>query len=185
MSTETSTDTTTSEAPPDADPAEPQQDPADDQATGPNGAVEPDDAEESPEGPGDSDDGKQDREAARYRRQLRAAEAERDALRSQVEGYHRAEVERLAGARGLIDPLDVWASGVSLDQMLTDAGAVDTARVEKVVADIAQSRPHWVRSAAAPASAVTSAGKPGHSDSDATTTWKGVFDRTLHGSDAD
>ncbi|NOQ62087.1 hypothetical protein [Mycolicibacterium fortuitum] len=39
-----------------------------------------------------SEDPKTDREAAKYRRQLRDTEAERDRLLTQVEGYHRAEV---------------------------------------------------------------------------------------------
>lgn len=180
MMTETPTDTTTYDAGEEADSVEQQQDPTDEQANEENSSFEPDGTDDDQE-----PDDKSDREAAKYRRQLRAAEAERDKLRATVEGYHRAEVERIAKARGLIDATDVWASGVSLDQMLTDAGAVDTGRVEKVVADIAQSRPHWVRSAAAPASVVTSRDKPGHGDSDTTATWKGVFDRVRSGADAD
>ena len=34
---------------------------------------------------------------ARYRRELRAAESERDTLREQVQGLQRAEAERLSG----------------------------------------------------------------------------------------
>ncbi|OBB76810.1 hypothetical protein [Mycobacterium sp. 852014-52144_SCH5372336] len=193
MSTETSTDTTASDSPAVTDHGEPQQDSTTEPDTSDTPDTtdeapadqEPDDASE-PDGDQEPDDKGGDREAARYRRQLRAAEAERDRLRSQVETYHRSEVERLAGSRGLIDPSDIWASGVSLDQMLTDAGQVDPARVDRVVNDLRVSRPHWVRSAAAPASAVTSAGKPGHGDGGGTTaTWKGVFDRALTGADAD
>jgi hypothetical protein len=40
------------------------------------------------------------REAASYRRRLRHAEAERDDLRGRLEGYERAEVERIARDAG-------------------------------------------------------------------------------------
>ena len=76
----------------------------------------------------DPDEPKTDREAAKYRRQLRDTEAERDRLLSQVEGYHRAEFERLASSR-LIDGSDVWAGGLQLDDVLADDGSVDPARV--------------------------------------------------------
>ena len=45
-------------------------------------------------------------------RQLRDSEAERDRLRATVEGYQRAEVERLAAAK-LHDGADVWRHGVT------------------------------------------------------------------------
>ncbi|WP_178360553.1 hypothetical protein [Mycolicibacterium hippocampi] len=128
----------------------------------------------------DSDAPKADREAAKYRRQLRDTEAERDRLLTQVEGYHRAEVERLASSR-LIDGSDVWAGGVALDSLLNDAGQVDPARVAQAVRDLAQTRPHWCRSAAAPASMVTSAGKPDTSGDQPATTWSDAFTRFRSG----
>jgi hypothetical protein len=102
------------------------------------------------------DDPKADREAAKYRRQLRDTEAERDRLATQVEGYHRAEAERLAASR-LIDASDLWASGVKLADLLADDGSqVDPARVAQALRSIEQVRPHWCRQRGVPASMVTS-----------------------------
>lgn len=70
----------------------------------------------------------------RYRLELRATEAERDALAQRVERMQRAEVERLA-ADGLSHPADLFAmSGNDLADYLTEDGNVDA---EKVAADVA------------------------------------------------
>ncbi|BBX69014.1 hypothetical protein [Mycolicibacterium psychrotolerans] len=131
----------------------------------------------------ESEEPKADREAARYRRQLRDTEAERDRLATQVESYHRAEVERLASSR-LIDARDFWAGGATLDSLLNDAGQVDPVRVAQAVRDLAASRPHWCKNAAAPAGSVTpGARKPDTSGDDdaSTTTWGDVFTRARTG----
>ncbi|MDW5610664.1 hypothetical protein [Mycolicibacterium sp. D5.8-2] len=139
-----------------------------------------DDSVENGSQVGESEDPKTDREAAKYRRQLRDTEAERDRLLTQVEGYRRAEVERLAGSR-LIDGSDVWAGGLQLTDVLADDGSVDPALVRQAVAALAQSRPHWCRQVAAPASAVTSAGKPDASGDQRAATWSDVFTRARSG----
>ena len=82
------------------------------------------------------DDGRGDgpgREAAKYRRRLRAAEAERDRLSEQVGALQRAEVERLATADDL-RPAALWASGAELADLLTADGTVDEAKVSAAVA---------------------------------------------------
>ena len=61
---------------------------------------------------------------ARYRRQLRDAEAERDTLRGQVETLQRAEAERVAAAH-LARPEGLWAAGTALPDLLDDEGDVD------------------------------------------------------------
>lgn len=74
------------------------------------------------------------REAARYRRRLRATEAERDGLRAQVESLQRAEVERVARTDGhLTRPSALWASGVSLADLVAQDGTVDRERVMTAV----------------------------------------------------
>lgn len=71
------------------------------------------------------------REAARYRRQLRQTESERDTLRERLTALQRAEVERLAGTTGakLAAPSAIWADGVQLDDLLDQDGRVDPERV--------------------------------------------------------
>lgn len=78
------------------------------------------------------DDGKPGREAARYRRQLREAEAERDELRGQVETLRRAQAEKLAQAQGLTAAA-LWSSGVSLEDLTAEDGTIDPASVTVAV----------------------------------------------------
>lgn len=86
--------------------------------------------------PEPADDGPQDgrddsREAAKYRRRLRDAEAERDALKGRLEAIQRQHVEHLAQSVGRIRPGALWASGVTLDMLLDGNGNVDAAKVEQ------------------------------------------------------
>lgn len=76
------------------------------------------------------------REAAKYRRRLREAEAERDAAQGATEAAQRALVEHLAATVGRIRPEALWASGVELSALLDDAGNVDAERVSEA-ADVA------------------------------------------------
>lgn len=72
---------------------------------------------------------KENREAAKWRRQLRETETERDSLRSRVEAMQRAEVERLAGDR-LAKPESLWKTeGVALADLLGEDGQVDADKV--------------------------------------------------------
>ncbi|EID80804.1 MULTISPECIES: hypothetical protein [Rhodococcus] len=79
-------------------------------------------------------------EAARYRRQLRDTEAERDALTAKVEAFQRAEVERLAGELAQAgDLFDV--GGVELADLLDENGEVNTEAVATKIAELLESRP--------------------------------------------
>lgn len=147
--TDTSTaDTSTTEnagAPRDGAPPAPE--PAAEQASGDQAAPAADsgqDTAEAPAGDGsddqddaeDQDDdagGKGNKEAARYRRRLRDAEAERDALKATVESLQRAEVDRLATDAGL-RPAALWANGAEVGELLADDGTVDAARVAAAIA---------------------------------------------------
>lgn len=81
----------------------------------------------------DQDDGHTaSRREARYRVQLREAEAERDQLRANVEALQRAEVERIAGTQ-IQKPGALWSAEVQLADMLDDAGTVDPAKVKSAV----------------------------------------------------
>jgi hypothetical protein len=81
------------------------------------------------------------REAAGYRRRLRETETERDQLRTRLEGYERAEVERLAGDAGLQVPADVWTFGATLDTLRGEDGGIDTEAVSGLVGEIVKDRP--------------------------------------------
>lgn len=76
----------------------------------------------------------QSKREARYRVQLREAEAERDQLAATVEALQRSEVERIAG-KTIKQPAALWAAGVALADLLGDDGRVDTAKVESAAAD--------------------------------------------------
>lgn len=87
--------------------------------------------------------GKASREAAKYRTQLRKAEAERDALATRLDGMQRAEVQRLAaGPGGLADGADVWA-GLELADALDESGQVDPERVKAAVSALLAGKPHY------------------------------------------
>jgi hypothetical protein len=83
-------------------------------------------------------------EAASRRRQLRAAEAERDQLREQIDLYDRQTVERIATGR-LADPADAWLAIGSLDELRGEDGVLDEAKVGAGLDRIVQERPHWAK----------------------------------------
>src|SRR5699024_3893613 len=68
-------------------------------------------------------------EAAKYRTQLREAEAERDTLRQQITAMRTAEIERLAGQH-IAKPDALWRTGTTIDELLTEDGTIDAAAVE-------------------------------------------------------
>lgn len=66
------------------------------------------------------------KEAAKYRRQLREVEAERDTLRSAVDTFRRQQVEDIAARQfNVSKPAAVWASGVTVDALLGPDGTLD------------------------------------------------------------
>jgi hypothetical protein len=81
------------------------------------------------------------REAAGYRRRLRETESERDDMRTRLERYERAEVERLAGDAGLQVASDVWQFGATLDTLRDENNAIDADAVSGLVSEIVKDRP--------------------------------------------
>lgn len=81
-------------------------------------------------------------EAAKYRRRLREAEAERDALRDTVATMQRADAERIA-ASSLVTPGDLFAAGTDLADLLDDTGTLDADKVTSRCAELVAERPHW------------------------------------------
>lgn len=89
-----------------------------------------------PESDPDDDTGLSRRDI-RYREQLRAAEAERDTLRTTVETMQRREVERLA-AEHVVKPAALWTAGTELANLLGEDGTVDPEKVATAAADARQ-----------------------------------------------
>jgi hypothetical protein len=87
-------------------------------------------------------------EAAKWRRQLRSVEVERDQLAAQLDATHRVMVETEAAAR-FVEPRDVWAL-TSIDAMRGDDGLVDLERVQAEFERIEGDRPHWKKPPPAP-----------------------------------
>lgn len=80
-------------------------------------------------------------EAAKYRRRLRATEAERDILATQVEELRKAEILRLAG-ENLSVPGDIFTlGGAAISDLLDDAGMVDREKVSATVDALIGARP--------------------------------------------
>lgn len=105
----------------------------------------PQETAEAPEAPDAAEDQQQEQEAekpsnreARYRRQLRETEAERDTLRGRVEALQRGEVARLAAAEE-IKAEALWASGAQLADLLAEDGTVDAAKVDAAIKAAAES----------------------------------------------
>jgi hypothetical protein len=109
----TATDNTTTE--------EPTEEPTEAQPTD----AAPDPTDDSTD-PGEAKAG---REAAKYRRQLRETEAQRDILQTRVDSAQRGFVDHLAETVGRIKPAALWASGADLGALLDASGNVDTKAV--------------------------------------------------------
>jgi hypothetical protein len=80
-------------------------------------------------------------EAARYRVQLREAEAARDALAERVTGYQRKECE--AAVANLLDvPGDLWDIGqADVSAFYNDDGTLNEAEVQAAAAALIDQRP--------------------------------------------
>lgn len=118
-------------------------------------------------------------EAARYRRQLRDTETERDTLRGRVEGFQRAEAERLA-AGDLATASDLWLFGLELSEVLDDAGEVDPDAVRAAAQKITTERPRLGRArraGTARGGAAMGQGRSGHGGTGQSgTTWGKLLD---------
>ncbi len=96
-----------------------------------------DDSEPSPMVDDDAESESPNAEAAKWRRQLRETEAERDTLTSQVEALQRQQIEAQVAAAG-VKPAALWKTS-ELSTLLAEDGtvnaqlvaaAIDTARNE-------------------------------------------------------
>lgn len=81
-------------------------------------------------------------EAAKWRRKLRDAEAERDALAERLAAHDRAAVEAAVADR-MIRPADLWLTGVEVADLLDDDGNVDAEKLTECLDGLLEERPHW------------------------------------------
>jgi hypothetical protein len=107
----------------------------------------PDPTETGPSGGTDDDHGG-NAEAAKWRRQLRATEVERDELKQRWDTRNRADVEKLA-AEMFADPSDVWAV-TSLEQMQNDEGLIDPDKAGAELQRVLAEKAHWAKPAPVP-----------------------------------
>ncbi|MDZ7883609.1 MAG: hypothetical protein U5N53_12140 [Mycobacterium sp.] len=98
---------------------------------------------------GGEDRGAASREAAKYRRQLRDAEAardqaaaERDQLGERLAALHRRQAETLAREH-LADGADMFRDGLELAALLDDDGNLDPAKVTAAAKAARKAHPHW------------------------------------------
>lgn len=96
----------------------------------------PEAAPDDSEAPEDDQEDSPGKEAAKYRRKLRAAEKERDTLAETVTAMRRAEVERLASGQ-VMNPAALWSAGVELGDLLGEDGTPDEAKVRAAVGEAA------------------------------------------------
>lgn len=124
------------------------------------------------------DDNKAGREAAKYRRQLREVETERDGLREALDAVHKARVADFLKVAHTLTPAALWAAGITLDDVRGEDGQVALDLVQQAAAAAAKKLGVQGRIPSAPPAAGVQgrmgvpigAGQPGP-------TWQGV----LHG----
>ncbi|MGI9079742.1 MAG: hypothetical protein ACR2GF_02790 [Acidimicrobiales bacterium] len=112
-------------------------------ATGDDPTTQPDPAEGKPE---TADEPTGNAEAARYRRRLRDAEAERDTATAALDLARRQLVERAASevtSARLGDPSDLWRAGAELADLVDEAGAADSEKVAATTARVIAEHPTW------------------------------------------
>lgn len=99
-----------------------------DTTTGNKGVEQPDTPDEK------DDDRDPGREAAKYRRRLRDAEADRDTGRTRLEALRRQVVE---DASGLAKPGAIWAAGVDVHALFGEDGRLDREKLTAAVTEAA------------------------------------------------
>lgn len=94
------------------------------------------------EGEGSDERGAANREAAKYRRQLRDVEAQRDQLGERLAAMQRGQAETLAREH-LADGADMFRDGLELAALLDGDGNLDPAKVAAAAKAASKAHPHW------------------------------------------
>ncbi|GAB4597526.1 hypothetical protein MOKP4_38440 [Mycobacterium avium subsp. hominissuis] len=117
-------------------------DPTDPTSTSPDADERNDPAAAEPEAPeDDSTEASPNSEAARWRRQLREVEAERDALAERLQGHQRREVESMVA--DLLDvPADLFDIGqVQPSDFYNDDGTLNEGELRAAAGALLEERP--------------------------------------------
>lgn len=93
-------------------------------------------------GEGGDDRGAASREAAKYRRQLRDTEAQRDQLGQRLAAMQRSQAETMAREH-LADGADMFRDGLELTELLDEDGNLDPAKVTEAAKAARKAHPHW------------------------------------------
>lgn len=145
------------------------------QATTGTGQQEPDTGTEATETPQQGQEAESgNREAAKYRRQLRDTETERDALAQRVSHMQTHEAQRLA-AEQLADGTDLWRDGTTVADLLDDDGNLDPAKVYEVAKELLGAHPHWKRGAPVVSTGPRMMRSGASSGSHTGTSWQGLI----------
>jgi hypothetical protein len=80
-------------------------------------------------------------EAKRHRLAQRAAESERDTLRTRVDAQDRREVERIAGDH-MQNAADIWLT-TQIGDLRDEEGEIDREKINERVEQLLSDRPHW------------------------------------------
>ena len=131
-----------------------------------------------------SDDPQEQRlsdEAAKWRREYRAADTHRLIAEARVADMQTKEINRILATQ-FAAPDDFWlASDATLEDLTTD-GEIDAEKVAEAAAAVLDTRPHWratLKPVGAPASAVTGDGKAPKAAEQPT--WAGLLKGTAAG----
>lgn len=78
-------------------------------------------------------------EAAKWRKKLRDAEAERDSLQTQLDAQRRAIIDWRStnSARGAVDPQLLDAAGINITELCDDNGHLDMTAVDQFIENTA------------------------------------------------
>lgn len=104
----------------------------------------PADPEAEVEDKGDEKTDKVGNEAAKYRRQLRSTEAERDTLTGTVDTLRKQLINQNLPRISKVNGDALWATGRTPDEFFTDAGEIDTDKLSTAIKETHQALGiHW------------------------------------------
>lgn len=117
------------------------------------------------------------REAAAYRRRLRDAEAERDALAERLADAQRQNVTSQVAQR-FADPGDFWST-TQLSDVLGEDGGVDGEKLSAAMDAALEAKPHWRKLASVTESVSTVRSNDRVEDTSSQPTWADVLQGKL------
>lgn len=100
-----------------------------DAATGAHAETEPDSNDDNPNA-----------ESAKWRKNLRVVEAERDTLLTRIEAFQRADILRIAGEQLAVADDLFTVGGTQLVDLLDDDGNVDSEKLNGAIAELLDTR---------------------------------------------